>query len=154
MPFRWSHSWVFRGSGTGVFAPNPTLLHSPGSSPLTYVVGFGFLSHTDSARLVLLFFLFFFLLGPPLQHMEVPRLGVELELQLPAYTTATAYEIWVASVTHTAAHGNAGSLAHWAGPGIEPASSWILVRFLTHWATMGTGIITLTLQKRKVWLKE
>ena len=25
-----------------------------------------------------------------LQHMEVPRLGVELELQLPAYATATA----------------------------------------------------------------
>ena len=25
-----------------------------------------------------------------LQHMEVPRLGVKLELQLPAYTTATA----------------------------------------------------------------
>ena len=24
------------------------------------------------------------------QHMEVPRLGVEFELQLPAYTTATA----------------------------------------------------------------
>ena len=24
------------------------------------------------------------------QHMEVPRLGVECELQLPAYTTATA----------------------------------------------------------------
>ena len=39
----------------------------------------------------LFFFLsFFFFLGPYLQHMEVPRLGVELELQLPAYTTATA----------------------------------------------------------------
>jgi len=25
-----------------------------------------------------------------MQHMEVPRLGVETELQLPAYTTATA----------------------------------------------------------------
>ena len=25
-----------------------------------------------------------------LGHMEVPRLGVELELQLPSYTTATA----------------------------------------------------------------
>ena len=25
-----------------------------------------------------------------MQHMEVPRLEVELELQLPAYTTATA----------------------------------------------------------------
>ena len=35
-------------------------------------------------------FLFFCFLGPHSQHMEVPRLGVELELQLPAYTTATA----------------------------------------------------------------
>ena len=32
----------------------------------------------------------FFFLGPHLQHKEVPRLGVESELQLPAYTTATA----------------------------------------------------------------
>ena len=31
-----------------------------------------------------------FFLGPYLRHMEVPRLGVESELQLPAYTTATA----------------------------------------------------------------
>ena len=34
--------------------------------------------------------LFFVFLGPHLWHMEVPRPGVELELQLPAYTTATA----------------------------------------------------------------
>jgi len=33
---------------------------------------------------------FFSFLGPQLWHMEVPRLGAELELQLPAYTTATA----------------------------------------------------------------
>ena len=33
---------------------------------------------------------FFFFLGPHLWHMEVPRLGVQSELQLPAYTTATA----------------------------------------------------------------
>ena len=32
----------------------------------------------------------FCFLGPPPRHMEVSRLGVELELQLPAYTTATA----------------------------------------------------------------
>ena len=32
----------------------------------------------------------FFFLGPHLQHTEVPGLGVESELQLPAYTTATA----------------------------------------------------------------
>ena len=38
------------------------------------------------------FFFFFFLvfLGPCSRHMEIPRLGVESDLQLPAYTTATA----------------------------------------------------------------
>ena len=36
------------------------------------------------------FFFFFLLLGPHLHHMEVPRLRVESELQLPAYTTAIA----------------------------------------------------------------
>ena len=33
---------------------------------------------------------FFFFLGPHLWHMEVPRLGVELELQLQALATAMA----------------------------------------------------------------
>ena len=36
------------------------------------------------------FFFFFFFLGPLMWHMEVPRLGVKSELQLPAYTIATA----------------------------------------------------------------
>ena len=35
-------------------------------------------------------FLFFFFLEPHPQHIEVVRLGVEYELQLLAYTTATA----------------------------------------------------------------
>jgi len=35
-------------------------------------------------------YVFILLLGPHPQHMDVPRLGVESELQLPAYTTATA----------------------------------------------------------------
>ena len=33
---------------------------------------------------------FFFILGPHLQYMEVPRLGTESELEPPAYVTATA----------------------------------------------------------------
>ena len=37
-----------------------------------------------------LFFFFFVFLGPPQRHIEVPRLGVKSELQLPAYTSATA----------------------------------------------------------------
>ena len=38
----------------------------------------------------LFFFFFFFFLGLHLQHMEVPRQGVESELHLPATATATA----------------------------------------------------------------
>ena len=34
--------------------------------------------------------IFFLILGLHLRHVKVPRLGVELELQLPAYITATA----------------------------------------------------------------
>ena len=36
------------------------------------------------------FFFFFFFLGLQMWHMEVPRLGVSLELQLPAHARATA----------------------------------------------------------------
>ena len=42
-----------------------------------------------TALLVFFFFLNLFL-GLHMWHVEVPRLGVQLELQLPAYTTATA----------------------------------------------------------------
>ena len=39
-----------------------------------------------------IFFFFFNFLGPLMLHMEVPRIGVESELQLLAYTTATAMQ--------------------------------------------------------------
>ena len=42
--------------------------------------------------------------------MEIPTLGVKLELQPLAYATAT--RIRAESVTCAAAHGNAGSLTH------------------------------------------
>ena len=38
---------------------------------------------------VSLFYFIFVFLGLHLQHMEVPRLGVESELQVPAYATPT-----------------------------------------------------------------
>ena len=46
--------------------------------------------------------------------------------------------IQATSVTYITAHGNAGSLTHWARPGMAPTSSWILVRYVNHLATMGT----------------
>ena len=47
--------------------------------------------HLKFSQILLSHLIFFFcFLGPHPRHMEVPRLGVESELQLPAYTTATA----------------------------------------------------------------
>ena len=45
--------------------------------------------HPEQSFVCLFLFLFLFL-GPHLWHKEVPRLGVELNLQPPAYNTATA----------------------------------------------------------------
>ena len=82
--------------------------------------------------LLLLFFVF---LGLHLQHVEVPRLETESELQLLAYTIATAMQDLshrYRSVTYTTAHSNARSLIHWVRPRIKPVSSWwILVGFIT-----------------------
>ena len=39
--------------------------------------------------------------------------------------------IRAASATYTTAHGNARSLTHSARPGIKPASSWMVVRFVS-----------------------
>ena len=77
-------------------------------------------------------------LGPHPQHMGVPRLGVKLELQLPAYTTAPATPdlIHICDPQLTA---NTRPLTHWVRPEIEPVSSWILVRFVNYWATKGTS---------------
>ena len=83
------------------------------------------------------YFIFCFL-GPHLQHMELPWLGVELELQLLACVTAATtldpscifnlhHSSWQCQIL------NSGSEAR-----IRPASFWILVGFLTCWATTRT----------------
>ena len=47
------------------------------------------------------------------------------------------------SATYSTAHSNARSLTHWARPGLEPMSSWMLVGFSNRWAMMGTPWIFL-----------
>ena len=59
--------------------------------------------------------------------MEVPRLGVQSELQLRAYATATGTD----SKSELQLAAFAGSSTHRQRPGIETTSSLILVRFLT-----------------------
>ena len=86
----------------------------------------------------LILIIFFFFLQPHLQHMEVPRLGVTLELQLLAFATATAtqdpshifdlccilWQCWILNPLSEA--------RDWTRVLMD--TSW--VRF--HWATTGT----------------
>ena len=55
-------------------------------------------------------------------------------------------QIQAASATYTTAHVNAGSLTYWARPGIGPATSRLLVRFINYQAMMGTPLIN------NIWL--
>ena len=77
------------------------------------------------------FFFLFVFLGPHPQHKEFPRLGVESEPQLPAYITATAtwHPSRVCNLYHSS--GQRGILNPLSKAGIEPASSWLLVRFIS-----------------------
>ena len=88
----------------------------------------------DSTHCSLFFsflFIYLFFLGPHPWHMEVCRLEVESELQLPAYTSATAMrDLSCLCILHCGSQ-QCQSLTHWASPGVEPMYSWILIRFIT-----------------------
>ena len=91
--------------------------------------------HRTGGLLLNFFFLrvhFFFFLRPHLRHMEVPGLRFKSE-------TATATRDPMLQPT-LKLNSNARSLAHWVRPGIKPAYSWILIGFLTRWATTGTPL--------------
>ena len=76
-------------------------------------------------------FILFYFLEPHLQHMEIPRLGAKSELQLQAYATATATQdpSHVCNLHHSSKQHQI--LTHWARTRIKPASSCILVGFIT-----------------------
>ena len=77
-----------------------------------------------------LFFFFFFFLRLHLRHMEVPRLKVKSELQLPVYATVTA--MWhlnhICNLHHSS--WKQQILHPWQWPEIEPASLWTLCQVL------------------------
>ena len=81
---------------------------------------------------------FFVFLGPHPWYMEVPKLGVESELQLPAYATAIATPdpSRICDLCHSSRQ--CWILNHSLRLGIESMSSWILVGFINCWAMTGT----------------
>ena len=82
-------------------------------------------------------FFFFFFLRPHLQHMEVPQLAVESELQLPATATATPDLSHICHLLHQSS---------WQRQILNPlneARVWTLILMDTSqvyygWATTGT----------------
>ena len=81
--------------------------------------------------LVTIAYLFIYLFGPHRWHMKGPRLGVESELQLPAYATATAMLdlSQVGDLHHSSQQ--RGSLTRRLRPGIKSQSSWIPIGFVS-----------------------
>ena len=63
--------------------------------------------------------------------MDVLRLGVKSELQLRAYITATATQDLSRDCDSHHSSWQRQLLSPWVRPGIKPASSWILVRFIS-----------------------
>ena len=84
---------------------------------------------------------FFFFLGLYLQHMEVPRLGVELELQLLVYTTATATQD-LSCICDLHSLQQCWILNPLSRTRDRTASSWILVGFLTCGAAVQTTLLS------------
>ena len=72
---------------------------------------------------------YLFVLGPHSPHMEVLRLRSNWSCS--HWPQPQQCQIQAMSSTYTTAHSNVRSLTHWERPGIEPASSWILVRFIS-----------------------
>ena len=94
------------------------------------------------------FFLFFFFLmlfgvAPRAYGSSQARgqMGTVAASLQHSHSNARSLTHWATSVTYTATpdpHSNARSLTHWARLGMEPATSWFLVGFVNHWATMET----------------
>ena len=76
------------------------------------VVSVSAVQHSDPVLYIFFFKIFFLFSGLHLWHIEVPRLGVEAEIQLLAYAQPQQHQIQAAFVTYATACSNTGSLTH------------------------------------------
>ena len=95
---------------------------------------------TNTHKVSVFFFLFVFSRAAPAayggSHTRGPIGAVAASLQQSHSNTGSKLHLWS---IYTTAHGNAGSLTHWARPGIKKlTTSWFLVGFANHWAMTGT----------------
>ena len=86
---------------------------------------------------LIIFFIIFSFLQPYLWHIEVPGLGVESELQLPATATATPDLSHICNLYHYLGQWQILDPTEW-GQGSNLHLHGHCVKFLTCWATVGT----------------
>ena len=119
----------------------------PGIKPASSLILVGFVSTAPQWELFFFFFnlknvfKFFCFLGPHPQHMEVPRLGVESELQLLAYTMATA----MPDPSHICDLHHSSWQRQVLNPLIEAKDQTCILMHASqihfHWAMMGTPLL-------------
>ena len=117
--------WSFSSLFIAIMSSN---ISSPSFCPFSFPNSY-FLNITNSTSILCIsWFSFFFFLGLHPRHMEIPKQRVEWELQLSAYTTATATRdlSCICDLHHSSQHP-----WRWMGPGFEPMPPWMLVRFVT-----------------------
>ena len=93
--------------------------------PLLYTI---YKNNSKWIKTIKFHFFLFFLRAALLPH-GVPRLELNWSCSCQSTLQPQQHRIWASSVTYTTAQANTGSLTHWARPGMEPVSSWLLVRF-------------------------
>ena len=84
------------------------------------------------------FFFFFCLFRQNLGIWRFPGYGSNRSYSCQLTPQPQQCRIQAVSVTYPTAHSNTRYLIHWSKSGIEPATSWILVRFVNRWAMTGT----------------
>ena len=85
--------------------------------------------------------------------MEVSRLGVKSQFSCKPRPQPQQLRIQSLAATYTTAHINAGSPTHWASPGIEPSSPWILAAFNTTEPPQELQGLCHFLKMRQIWLQ-
>ena len=68
----------------------------------------------------------------PTAHGGSQARGSNQNHSCPPLPGPQQHRIWAVPAIYTTAPGSAGSLTHWARPGIEPATSWLLVGFISN----------------------
>ena len=148
--FLWLHPQHMEVPGLGTESrlqlwPMPQLQQCQIFNSLHMAWGLNSCLHSDSSccswilnplhQMSFLFFSLFFL-GLHLWHVEVPKARGWIGVVATSLCHSQGFQ--AVSATYTSARGNIWTLTHWARPGIEPASSWILVGFITPWDATGT----------------